>query len=70
MALKGKTRSIDPIGRMPNLHGPMAATDFLAGMPPLDSPESLRVMDGEKPNPSSHPNKTNPGSVKYYGGDA
>ena len=64
-----KDKSIDPIGRMPNLWGPYACVDFLASTPDLMNTKPLLVMDGDAPTPSQHPNKTNPGRVTYYGSD-
>jgi hypothetical protein len=67
---KGKSKDIDPIGRMPNLYGPFACVDYLADTPNLIDTQPLKVNDGEAPTPSQHPNKSNPGVVRYYGGNA
>ena len=64
-----KSKELDPIGRVPNLHGPYACVDFLGSTPDLLDTKPLLVMDGDTPTPSLHPRKQNPGKVRYYGSD-
>lgn len=66
--MASKRKSIDPIGRMPELGvGSHAMVDFIASTPYLCDTAPLHVLDGEAPNPSEHPRKVNPGKVHYFG---
>lgn len=67
---KSKGDTIDPIAKMPSLNrSAYAMVDFIADAPYLCAPDPLHVVDGP-PNPSEHPNKDNPGVVRYFGSDA
>lgn len=66
-----RTANIDPIGRMPELIGAFKQLGYLGDVPLLDAPGPLGLMEHDKPNPSVHPNKSNPGGpMRYYGSDA
>lgn len=65
---KGKSKFMNPIASTPDFGMTSEAmVEFLDDAPDLIGHDSLKLLDGEKPDACQHPNKTNPGKVRYYG---